>query len=244
MNRTSLKHFAIATLLSAGSTSICWSAPLEIGALNFPPYYVVENGATVAGGEFVDYLKKLFAKAGIDYVFKGYPARRLYANVADGTTQIWMGTLGVPEYEGKTLISPQKITDINLEVYGSGPVDALPKTINDLKGKSVATIRGYTYGGLLAKLEDPQNSIKLSAVTEHKAAFQMLQAGRVDYVLDYIEPATETLNTLTVPGINKRSWMVLGIYIHVSKMTPDAQTVMNKLMKAHDELKTDGKKKM
>lgn len=218
-----------------------YSAPLEIGALNFPPYYNVENDTTITGGYYVDMLKMVFERAGVEYTLKGYPAKRLYTNVGDGTTQVWMGTIGVAEYEGKTIVSPKQTSEINLEVYTLGSAEMLPKTLDDLKGKSVITIFGYNYGGTLKFLNDPQNNIKTEPAKTHESAFKMLQVGRAPFVLDYREPATETLAKINIPDIKKNSIKNLGIYIHISNKVPDAQAIMDKLMKAYDELKAEGK---
>jgi len=234
-----MKRLAAVVALSLGLAHTCFAAPLEIGALHFPPYYLVENGSTVTGGYLTYYIKKIFATAGLDYVFKGYPPKRLYLNVGNGTTQIWLGTIGVPEYEGKTLVS-KKILAINLEVYSAGPAETLPKTLDDLKGKSVITIRGYAYGGMIFALQDPKNNIKLEIANSHATGFEMLRVGRADFLFDYIEPATETLANMNFPNVNKRSWKAIDIYFHVSKSLPDAQAIMDKLMKAHDALTDEG----
>lgn len=233
-------------LMSAVLSVFClngysYSAPLEIGVLNLPPYYIVENDTTVAGGYYVDMLKQVFEKAGLEYVFKGYPAKRLYKNVGDGTTQVWMGTLGVAEYEGKTIISPKQTSEINLEVYTLGSAELLPKTVEDLKGKAVITIFGYNYGGTLKFLEDPQNNIKTEPAKTHESAFKMLQAGRAPFLLDYKEPASEVIPKLNIQDIKKSSIKTLGIYIHINNKVPDAQAIMDKLMKAYDALKAEGK---
>lgn len=217
------------------------SAPLEIGVLNLPPYYLVENDTTVTGGYYVDMLKMIFDKAGVDYVFKGYPAKRLYKNLGDGTTQVWMGTLGVAEYEGKTVVSPKQISEINLDIYSLGSTELLPKSLDELKGKTLITIFGYNYGGALKFLEDPQNNIKTEPAKNHESAFKMLQIGRAPLLLDYREPGTETIAKLNISGIKSNPVKTLGIFIHISNKVPDAQAIMDKLMKAHDQLKSEGK---
>lgn len=219
------------------------AAPIEVGALNFPPYYELENESKVTGGYFVDFLKTLLTRAGIEHKFSGYPPKRLYTNVGDGTVQLWMGPVGVPEFEGKVLVSPKQISEINMEVYTMGSVESLPKTIDDFKGKSVITIRGYTYGGMITALNDPKNNIKVEVANTHEAAFQMLQAGRAIFLLDYIEPATETLAKLKFPNINKRSIKTLPIFILLSKTLPDTQGTMDKIMKAYEKLNAESRAK-
>lgn len=217
------------------------SASLEVGLLDFPPYYVLGRNEEVKGGLFVDMLVKILDRAGLEYSFAGYPPKRLYSNVGKGITHIWMGTLGVEEYEGKTLVSPQIMAEINLHVFSMDKVAPLPKNLEELKGKSVITIFGYNYGGVIKFLEDPSNKIILEPAKTHESAFMMLQMGRAGFVLDYLEPAGEALSKLALPDLRHAPIKVLPLYIHVSKTLPDAQQIMDKIMKAHDDLKKEGK---
>lgn len=235
---TVLSAFVMSCIISAVPAK---AAPIEIGALDFPPYYVVENNTDIKGGLLVDWLKMMCEKAGIEYTLKGYPPKRLYTNVGDGTTNLWLGTLGVAEYEGKTLVSPKQLIDIHLEVYTLGDEASLPKTVDDLKGKSLITIFGYNYAGVLKFLNDPANNIKTEPAKTHENAFKMLQVGRAPFVLDYKEPASDTLAKINIPGIKKSTIKVVPLYINISNKTPDAQALMDKLMKAYDELKAEGK---
>ncbi len=59
------------------------AAPLEIGALDFPPYFILENNSKVKGGIHIDMLKMMFEKVGIEYTLKGYPPKRLYTNAGN-----------------------------------------------------------------------------------------------------------------------------------------------------------------
>lgn len=223
---------------------LCPSAfpePLEIGIIDFPPYYVLGKNGRVEGGLFVEMLDKIFARAGIEHSFAGYPPKRLYLNVGKGTTPVWMGTIGVAEYDGKTFVSPEKIAEINLQVFAINPLAPLPQKIGDLNGKSVITIFGYNYGGVIKYLEDPANRISLEPAKTHESAFMMLQLSRADFVLDYAEPASEALSKLRIEGLKHSPITVLPIYIHVSKTLPDGQKIMDKLMKAREELKKEGK---
>ncbi|HLA36534.1 MAG TPA: transporter substrate-binding domain-containing protein [Rhodocyclaceae bacterium] len=240
--RNKIKSLLAAVALG-GAMLGAQAAPLEVGALNFPPYYELENESKVTGGYFIDFLKTLLTRAGVEHEFKGYPPKRLYTNVGEGTVKIWMGPVGVPEFEGKVLVSPKQISEINMEVYTMGAADTLPKSIDDFKGKSVITVRGYTYGGMIAALNDPKNNIKVEVANTHEAAFQMLQAGRAAFLLDYIEPATETLAKLKFPSVNKRSLKTLPVFIMVSKTVPDAQAIMDKIMKTYETMNLESKAK-
>lgn len=68
------------------------SEPLEIGMLDFPPYYILGKNEEVKGGLLVDMLVKIFDRAGIEYTLAGYPPKRLYSNVV-GITHVWLERL-------------------------------------------------------------------------------------------------------------------------------------------------------
>ena len=171
-------------------------APLQIGMLHMPPYYVLENQSRVMGGILTDMLTKIMQRAGIEYEVKGYPAKRLYAGVADGTVQLWLGTMGVAEFEGKVLVSPRPTAEIVLEIYSTLPTTEIPKSIEGLANKSVIAIRGFTYGGGIKTLEDPAMNIKVNPTNSHDAAFEMLVNGRAPFVLDYKQPSIEAIERL------------------------------------------------
>ena len=214
--------------------------PLQVGMLHFPPYYVLEEQDKVMGGLLVDMLQKILKRAGIEYEMKGYPAKRLYVNVGDGTTQLWMGTLGVPDYEGKVLISPRPTTEIVLEIYSLGPKTEIPKSIDELANKSVITLRGYAYAGAIKTLEDPAKNIKINLTNSHDAAFAMLAAGRAPFVLDYKQPAIETIERKKMKNVQSVTLSTIPLYVLINKNTPNAQATMDKIMEAYTELKKEG----
>ena len=62
-------------------------------------------------------IDKLMHEAGLSYRLNGYPAKRLYRNLATGETDFFIGSKGVPEYEGKVYMSPSPINVIQLQLY-------------------------------------------------------------------------------------------------------------------------------
>lgn len=216
------------------------SAPIEIGILDFPPYYVLGVNDEVEGGILVEMLAKIFKRAEIEVTFAGYPPKRLYSNLGKGITQVWLGTKGVEDYEGKTVVSPQMIVEINLHVFSSGKNATLPKNMEELKGKSVITIHGYNYGGLIKFLENPANNITLEKARTHESAFRMLQMERAEYVLDYIEPASSSIEKLKITNLKHAPIQKIPLFIHISDKVPNAQQQMDKVMKAYYDLKKEG----
>jgi len=217
----------------------CFAKPLEVGMLHFPPYYEIK-GTDQVEGIFVDFLKKVMDEADIEYTFKGYPPRRLYQNVASGKTDIWMGTTDVKAYEGKVEVSPERIVNIYLRAYSVGDTP-VAKSPADLKGKSVITIHGYNYAGFIKFLKAPDNNIQINDTPTHKQALKMLQKGRADYLIDYKMPLENTLDKMSaIEDLKFGDLKEIGIYINVSKKTPNTSEVMDNIMDAYQTLQEKG----
>jgi ABC-type amino acid transport substrate-binding protein len=169
----------------------------------------------------------LFAKAGILWHGKSYPASRLFAYLQDGTVQFSM-LVRVPALQDCCLFSKKPVTIAEIRVYrraGTVPV----KTKEDLAGKSVITIRGYSYGGLVNFLADERNRVTNNVTQAHVSAFRMLESGRADYVIDYSGPANEVLATEPIAGVSFDVLTRQEVYLVLSRTYPDAQAVMDRL---------------
>ncbi|MBF0572703.1 MAG: transporter substrate-binding domain-containing protein [Desulfamplus sp.] len=212
---------------------------IQVHVFNFQPFYVVEDGKEPSG-IFVDYIKAIFERANIKYIVKGYPAKRAYKNLGEGKSNIFLGVKGVPELEGNVLYGNEKITQIDLRVYTRQETPVL-KTKEELKGKKILIIRGYSYGGFIKYLEDPANKIELDITDGHELAFKKLQGKRADYLLDYSAPAETTLKSVIVPGVQNHSISILDIFMILSNKTPDAENLLKKLEQAFIDLKKEGK---
>jgi polar amino acid transport system substrate-binding protein len=212
--------------------------PLKVGVLDFPPFYIV-NSETDVAGSMTDVIRKTLDKAGIKYVLNGYPPKRLYKNLTDGTTDLFMGIKGVPDYEGQVLYGDVETQEIEIRLYTLKDKPLL-KSIDELKGKKVITQRGYGYGGMIKFLEDPKNSITTDPTDGHDLAFKKLLKGRSDYVLDYNQPAEATIAKEKFSGLAYSSLKTLKIQFIVSKKTPDATNVLQKIEAAYLSLKKSG----
>jgi len=212
---------------------------VKIGALHFPPFYVVETKDDVSG-YYIDVLKTIFEHAGLEYTFEGYPPKRLYIGVAEGLVDVWMGTRGVEIYEDKTFYINEKIGDIFLRCFSIGDTPEI-KTTENLKGNKIITILGYNYGGFISYLNDPENNIEQDPTSTHELAFKKLKAGRAKYLLDYKLPSEAVLKDLDIPGLKWNDLQSIGIYISISKKSERANEIYEKLTKSVAELKKQGK---
>ena len=169
----------------------------------------------------------LFTKAGIPWHGKSYPAVRLFKNLQDGTSQFSM-LVKAPTLQECCLWSKKPVTTAEIRVYRLD--DKAPiKAIDDLTGKTVITIRGYSYGGLRNFINDEKNRIANNDSPTHAAGFKMLANGRADYLIDYAGPASEILASEPVTGLQSDMLLRQDVHLVLSKTWPETAKVMAQL---------------
>ncbi len=179
----------------------------------------------------------LFAKAGIPWRAKSYPAARMYEYLQNGTAEFSM-LVKAPALEECCLVSARPVAGTELRIYrraGQAPIRAR----TDLAGRGVITILGYSYAGLLSFIQNPANRIDNNAATTHEAAFAMLDRGRAEYLVDYAGPAAEVLAAHPVKDLQYDVIGRLEVYLVLSRSYPDAAAVMTKLEAIAETLHRD-----
>ncbi|EME68750.1 ABC-type amino acid transport/signal transduction system protein [Paramagnetospirillum caucaseum] len=180
----------------------------------------------------------LFQQAGIPWRARGLPAARMFEYLADGQTDFSMLVKG-PALEKCCLISKRPVAGTELRVYrrkGLPPVTAR----ENLAGKEVITIHGYSYGGILSFIKDPASRVVNHGTVSHESAFAMLERGRADYLLDYAGPAEEILAEHPIAGLEFDVIDRLNVHLVLSRAYPDAEAVMARLEAIADTLRVDG----
>ncbi len=215
-----------------------FSELLKVGVLDFPPYYVVKSESNVTGS-LTAVIRKTLERAGIPYELNGFPPKRLYKNLGEGVTHVFLGTRGVPEYDGQVLYSSIKVEEIEVRLYTLRDKPLL-KTLQELKGKQVITQRGYGYGGMVTFLDDPANGITVDPTDGHELAFKKLIKGRADYLLDYMQPAEAVIKNGRLTGLKFSRLKSLSVQFIVSKKVPDAENLLKKIDAAYLALKKEG----
>lgn len=230
-----MEKLIIAFLLMSLTVPV-WAAekksPQTITAIEYAsPEQSVWTTRTYTNGEPANPLLRvaeiLFSKAGIPWRSHSYPAARMFKSLQDGTAQFSM-LVKAPALQECCLLSHKPVTVLQIRAYhldGTAPI----KNLNDLAGKNIITILGYSYGSLSRFLDDERNRINKNVVQTHAAAFKMLALRRADYVIDYVGPASEVLVTAPIPDIR---WEVLSrqdVHLILAKNYPDAPKVMARL---------------
>jgi len=169
----------------------------------------------------------LFSKAGIAWTAKTYPASRLFSYLQNGTAEFAM-LVKAPSLQACCLFSRKPVATAEIRAYrraGTAPA----KSREDLAGKQVIAIRGYSYGGLATYLGDPQNRITVHDTQTHASAFRMLANARADYLLDYAGPAGEVLAAEPIEGIGFDVLSRQDVHLVLTKNYPGAPQLMQRL---------------
>lgn len=211
---------------------------LRIAYVEFPPYTYQDNQGDPAG-TFIDITRQVAKEAGYQPEFVYLPISRAYLYLASGKVDIWVGLTHVPKLRGEVLESRVTPVPVQLSVWYRNGTDGL-KNLEQLKGKTVIVIGGYTYGGLIDWL-NTTNNITVTEAPSHRSAIEMLKRRRGDYVLDYREPVRQILtlssdSIVREAGIRTRhtAWIF-------SLANPQAALLRDHIDDAYQRLVKDGK---
>jgi len=199
---------------------------VKLGYVEFPPYSHTDGG--VAKGRLIEHFEKAAKTQGITYTAESAPARRLLPGIAEGEFHVFLGVKGAKEFEGTTLVSAEPIDTVELNVYAMGEAPAV-KAKEDLAGKAVILLAGYSYGGWRSWIEDPANKVQIVEARTADQALQLLQAGRAPLLLQYALPMEQALGGKAIPELKSTPVQVVSAYIVVSKKAPDAEALLGKL---------------
>lgn len=229
-------NILVLLLLLVAFVSPVWGAE-DKPYKNFPPVEYVSPEQSVwstrrdRNGEPINPLRcvvsMLFSKAGIPWHSSNYPAARMFKTLQDGTAQFAI-LVKSPALHSCCILSRKPITALQIRVYHLADRPPI-KNLNELSGKNIITILGYSYGNLSRFLGDTRNRINNNVVQTHAAAFKMLALQRADYVIDYVGPASEVLAAAPIAGIR---WELLSrqdVHLVLVRSYPDAQHLMTHL---------------
>lgn len=222
---------ALAIIILATGMQQVHAEKLKLGYIEFPPFTYTDGGNKPAG-IFIDLANTIFPVAGYEYEAVSLPVRRLASYIGSGDLDVWMGLKTLPEFKDKAYIGDTVIAELVLRAYTKGKKPPI-LVKEDMIGKSIIVLRGYSYGGWITYIEDPKNNINHIKANKHEAAFNMLKADRADYVLDYKEPAGMALQKISIPDLEFNQISALPCYIVVSSANPNGQKIVNDLEKAY-----------
>ncbi|MEC7376456.1 MAG: transporter substrate-binding domain-containing protein [Pseudomonadota bacterium] len=163
---------------------------LRVAYLEFPPItYQASDGQPA--GSFIELTRKVAIEAGYQPEFIYLPVSRVYLYLINGLIDVWPGVTDVPVLAGNVLESWVSPAPVHLSAWYLEGVPPLTH-FEQLLGKRVIVIGGYTYAGLLGWLE-ANPDIRITEAPNHRSAVDMLKRRRGDYLLDYRQPVREVL---------------------------------------------------
>lgn len=176
----------------------------------------------------------IFSRADIPWSAQSYPAGRMFEALRVGRANFSM-LVDSPALRECCLLSKKPVAGTELRVYGA-PEAAPIRSREDLAGKNVILIRGYSYAGLRDFVADERNRMSSHMAATHLDAFRMLAHGRADYVLDYVGPANEIMAAQPNEPLVSYVLSRVDVYLVLSKAYPQAEAVMARLEAIADDL--------
>ncbi len=217
----------IISLFSAFSANAQARQLITVGYYEFPPASYTDS-ANQPSGYILELGRTLLTHAGYDVAFKALPSARLYSDLISGNIDLWLGAPNKTELAGHTLESTKTLGEITLAVYYH-PESKPPRLPDDLKGKKIILIGGYSYWHPISDwLADSALNLKVTRTSRHTSAIAMLLRKRGDYLFDYLDPVRDAqqklgLDELSLPNIILHS--VPATFI-VSKRAPNAEKIL------------------
>lgn len=224
-----------------GGAALAEQPPLKFGGPLFPPYFEIQDGTPVGGA--VPLLTSIIQGAGLKPLIEVQPAVRLIQKLEEGELDMAMlvqnDNLDVAT---KYVRSPLPIWEVVLNLYSHAqPLEI--RSREDLRGKQIAVIRGYGYGGLRDWMALPQNNILLTEVYSPEVALRVVSHGRVPFALLYEDAYQVEMRQLreSLPNIRLNGFQRIPSYLYLHRRAvTDPQARMTAMMAAYRELVLKG----
>lgn len=234
---------ALLTVLFCGfshAATVNDTRPLvRVGYYEFPPYSYTDSQGQPSGA-ILRLTQRLLEHAGYRSELRAYPSTRLYKALQDGSVQVWPGAPDKSKLRDHTLEGRTQLGEIVLNLYHRQGTPA-PRLPDDLKGRGVIVISGYTYWQPINQiLDDPQMAVQQHRTGTHTAALQMLQRDRGDFLLDYERPVEQARQSLGMQALPFIQLQRIPLKFIVSRRAPEAEALRDALDRAYAELQAAG----
>lgn len=212
--------------------------PLKVVYVELPPYTYTDPDGTPKGS-LVALTQKVASDAGLEYGAESVPARRLFQGIAAGEYDMFIGIKTPEAFQGTTVASRSVIARIDLHAWSIGAAPEV-RVKEDLAGKQVIVLTGYSYGGWRSYFEDPANRVQMIEARTPEQALQLLVAGRAPILLQYELPMEQALGGKRPPDLKSSLISSLDCHFVISSKRPDAAELVGRLDASFEKLKATG----
>ena len=240
-----MRRTLLPALLGCLCQALAWAQPastaptISVGYYEFPPYsWTDEKGQP--RGSILDLTERLLRHAGYQGEYRSLPGARLYMALQNGSVQLWPGAGGKSELVGHTYEARNSLGDLNLVLYRRKHTPA-PRIPEDLRGRDVIVISGYSYWKQINDLlADPALGVISHRTSTHASALEMLQRKRGDFLINYQAPAEQARRDLGLPALPYTLLQQIQLRLIASRHVAGSQRLLDDLDRAYEELKANG----
>jgi polar amino acid transport system substrate-binding protein len=207
---------------------------LKVGYFDFPGLtYVDKNGKPA--GLVNGITAKTLDNAKIAYTMTNYPAARCYDYLAKGKIHLFNGLSSVPIVKASSISGKVTLFPLEMRIYHREDREEVTQK-EQLTGRSVILLRGFTYKDWGAWIRDKSNRVNYYETNTHGAAFKMLQRNRADYLLNYKYIGEDYLEKFPIPNLVITPLFRWHCSFNINKTTPNAAALLKRLEESYHDL--------
>lgn len=232
--RTALTAVSCATALTFTATANAETVRLANG--DWAPY-MAEN--LKEAGVISDIVKKAYAKTGHNVEYTFLPWKRgfeMAKNAELDGSIVWSKTA---EREADFLYS-EPVVDLQTVFFITNSSNFNWNTVDDLKGKKIGGVIGYSYG-----LEDAEKAgtVNINRIASPENNYKKLTNNRLDAVAEDRDAGMEIVHTLGIKDqvkIHPKPVKSRSYHLIISKKAANAQAKIDAFNQGLSELKSSG----
>ncbi len=231
MNRPLFVLLAVFGLSASSYASSEGAGELESSELVYAyqedKIYTLEPGQAVDSYNPLLHMAKTIAKrADVPFRVERTPVTRMFRNLEVGKANFSI-LVKTPKTEACCLTSEMPVHSIDVGIFRQA--DAAPiKSIEELLGKKIIVLHGYSYGRLASFLKKNDSKIETVVASSHRSAFSLLAAGRADYILDYDQPAVRRASESFSLSADFDRLSSLDLHLVLNRNYPDAENTIKR----------------
>lgn len=202
---------------------------LQWGFVHFPPLIYLDKDGEYKG-ELKELMNSISLLSDIPYEPMQFPNIRAIFNLNQQNVNFAIAVKSLVEKKEHFLISAFPIAKMQLHILwrrGSPPVSS----VEDLAGKKLVLLKGYTYGGIREKIE--QITASNMSVENHNRAISALKLQRGDYALVYRTASEYSMTAVAQTNFEHAVLGEVDLYFILDRNVAQAEHIMQRLEQAY-----------